>query len=84
MNDALNEAVRRLGGYEATGRLCGVSGKAVMKWHKRGSLPRTEWTGETHYAETIAAATGIAREALRPDVFGKLPQRKAERAVLRP
>lgn len=66
-NEALTEAVKQLGGYEATGRLCGISGKAVMKWTRRGRLPRTEWTGETHYAETIAAATGIAREALRPD-----------------
>ncbi len=73
MNDPLTEAVQQLGGYEATGRLCGVSGKAVMKWAKRGRLPRTEWTGETRYAEIIAEATGIAREEL----LGRLPARES-------
>ncbi len=53
---ALVEAVKILGGCEATGRICNVTGKAVQKWLKAGRLPRTEATGETNYAELMAAA----------------------------
>jgi hypothetical protein len=54
--NAISDAVKLLGGYENTGRICGVSGKAVQKWAKAGRLPRTEATGETHYAELMASA----------------------------
>lgn len=33
-----------------------VSYQAIRKWEKAGRLPRTEWTGETNYAEKIANA----------------------------
>lgn len=67
-----------LGSYEAVGRVCGVSGKAVMKWVKAGRLPRTEWTGETKYALAIEAATGglVTRSELRPDIWP--PEQKHE------
>lgn len=35
-----------------------VTYQAVLKWAKQGRLPRTDWTGETHYAKAIAAVTG--------------------------
>lgn len=39
-------------------RVCGLTPKAVYKWIERGSLPRTEFTGETDYAALIANASG--------------------------
>ena len=30
-----------------------LSGQAIRKWQAAGRLPRTEWTGETAYAEKI-------------------------------
>lgn len=52
---ALQRAIRKLGPYKIA-TLCGVKGPSVYKWDKSGYLPRTEWTGETTYAERIAAA----------------------------
>lgn len=57
INHALHRAIERLGGYAATAKICRVNTSVVWRWHKRGRLPRTEWTGETHYAEAIEAAT---------------------------
>ncbi|EPI8964320.1 TPA: Cro/Cl family transcriptional regulator [Escherichia coli] len=36
---------------------CGLTPKAIYKWLERGSLPRTEFTGETEYADKIAKAS---------------------------
>jgi hypothetical protein len=65
----LQKAKNLLGSYEAVGRACGgLSGKAVIKWHKKGKPPRTEYTGETNYAALIEKATGgeVNREDLLP------------------
>jgi len=69
-NNPIQKAVLLIGGYEATGRICGRSGKAVQKWVKRGRLPRTEATGETQYAEKLAAAhQDINKETLLATVM---------------
>jgi DNA-binding transcriptional regulator YdaS (Cro superfamily) len=68
---SLDKARAILGSYAAVGAVCGgLSGKAVEKWRKRGRLPRTEYTGETHYAELIERATegAIQQADLRPEV----------------
>lgn len=36
---------------------CGISQRAVYKWLKKGSLPKTEFYGKTHYAKTIERLT---------------------------
>jgi hypothetical protein len=57
-----------LGSYDAIGRACGVSGKAVMKWHKKGKPPRTEYTGETSYADILEkeCSGAVKKEGLLP------------------
>lgn len=40
-------------GITRLAKACGVSLTAVQKWGLKGSLPRTEWTGETNYAGII-------------------------------
>ena len=37
---------------------CNVNKSSVHKWKSRNQLPRTEWTGETRYAEKIAELHG--------------------------
>ena len=66
---SLLKAKHILGSYDAVGRVCGVSGKAVMKWVGSGRLPRTEYTGETTYAQAIELATNgtVTIEDLRPE-----------------
>jgi hypothetical protein len=52
-------------GLQPLASACGVSYQAVRKWEKKG-LPRTEWTGESRYAEIIEKETkrAITREQL--------------------
>lgn len=56
----LEKAVQQVGGVPACARICNISAPAVRKWLSRGRLPRTEYTGETHHAERMAAASNGA------------------------
>lgn len=56
----LRKAVDSLGGPEKAARICEVSSRALYKWLLVGRLPRTEYTGETHYAEKMASASSGA------------------------
>lgn len=48
------EAVDLAGGAIAVAKACGKSRQAVDKWIRSDQLPRTEYTGETRYAEVIS------------------------------
>ncbi|KAF6660211.1 DNA-binding protein [Enterobacteriaceae bacterium EKM102V] len=48
----INLAIKSVGVVEVA-KACGISPRAVYKWLKKGSLPKTEFYGRTHYALTI-------------------------------
>lgn len=59
----LKRAVSIVGSQSATGRLLGVSQRAVWKWLSEGKhLP-------AEHVLKVEAATGISRHDLRPDLY---------------
>lgn len=56
---SLKEVFQGAGGIEVVSTVCGLSPRALYKWVARDSLPRTEYTGETAYAESICTLPGI-------------------------
>lgn len=52
---ALKESIDKVGGVAKASSICGVSQRAIYKWITANSLPRTEYTGETSYAQSLAA-----------------------------
>lgn len=53
----LEKAIAKLGLHRLA-RDLNLTHQALRKWQRRGRLPRTEWTGETNYAQQIAALCG--------------------------
>lgn len=67
------KALHLCGGPYGMSRICGVTNTSVHRWRKKGHLPRTEWTGETNYAEKIEAAThGLITKA---ELLTQIPPR---------
>lgn len=72
--DAFDTAVDVIGSYSAVAKIVDVSPQAVRCWGVRRRLPRTEYTGETRYAELIAAATVELGCPITADqLLGKVP-----------
>ncbi|MGJ8518061.1 hypothetical protein LMG33810_002424 [Carnimonas sp. LMG 33810] len=63
--ESLRDLLDKSGGIEASARACGLSPRALYKWASRNSLPRTEYTGETKYAEVLAELSGIPTDVIR-------------------
>jgi hypothetical protein len=54
----LEQAIELAGGISKAATAVNKSAQALRKWIDKGTLPRTEFTGETDYAEKLAAASG--------------------------
>ncbi|MEZ2746331.1 hypothetical protein ACBQ16_14135 [Halopseudomonas bauzanensis] len=54
---ALKHAIKEAGGPAKAAEVCGISSRAIYKWLASGHLPRTEYTGETDYAQRLANAS---------------------------
>jgi len=53
---AIAFAFEAVGGIGAAAKVCNRSYQALNKWRQAACLPRTDYTGETQYAELLAAA----------------------------
>jgi DNA-binding XRE family transcriptional regulator len=71
MSNPITTLIDKAGSAKAVADALQLTSTAVLKWEKRGKLPRTEWTGETKYAEKLELAFGISRHVLAPGAYGK-------------
>lgn len=62
----LKKTIDDAGGVPAVALACGKTPRAVYKWLSADCLPRTEYTGETRYAERIAALAGANGKPFEP------------------
>lgn len=53
----LESAVNQVG-WSALSKALGVTHQAIRKWLQAGRLPRSEFSGETSYADLIEHETG--------------------------
>lgn len=51
----MQKAINAVGGRTKAASLLGISYVAVRKMEEKGALPRTDYTGETSYAQTLAS-----------------------------
>lgn len=54
--NAIAFAFEAVGGISAAAKVCERSYQALNKWRLAACLPRTDYTGETRYAELLATA----------------------------
>lgn len=54
--NAIAFAFEAVGGIGAAAKVCDRSYQALNKWRLAACLPRTDYTGETRYAELLAKA----------------------------
>ena len=54
--NAIAFAFEAVGGIGAAAKACERSYQALNKWRLAACLPRTDYTGETRYAELLATA----------------------------
>ncbi|OUJ10319.1 YdaS family helix-turn-helix protein [Acetobacter sp. DsW_059] len=59
-------AIEAAGGASELGKKCGLHRTSVLFWRKLGQIPIKR-------IEAVENATGIPREALRPDIFTRKP-----------
>lgn len=61
----LQRSIDEIGPYKLA-KLVKLRGPSIYKWRENDRLPRTEWTGETNYAEAIVVAMkgSVTREQL--------------------
>ena len=69
LRDFINE---KCGGVSAVAKKVNLSERAIYKWASNGSLPRTEYSDETKYSESLSDISGIPVDEIK-NSFKPLP-----------
>ncbi len=69
----------KCGGVKAVADKTNLTSRAVYKWATKGSLPRTEFSGETSYAEDLSELSKISANEIK-NRFKPQPQLETEEA----
>ena len=70
---------KKCGGVKAVADKTNLTSRAVYKWATKGSLPRTEFSNETNYAEDLSELSGISADEIK-NRFKPQPQQQIEHA----
>lgn len=73
----LHEFLKANGGVYEVAKVLKLSARAVYKWLDKNALPRTEYTGESHYAEKLSEISGVPTDEIK-EMFK--PQQQLETA----
>lgn len=63
----LRKSIDDAGGVPAVALACGKTPRAIYKWISADTLPRTEYTGETRYAQKISELASTKGKPFDPD-----------------
>ncbi len=70
---------KNCGGVKAVADKTNLTSRAVYKWATKGSLPRTEFSDETNYAEDLSELSGFSAEEIK-EMFKPQSQPEPEEA----
>ena len=70
---------KNCGGVKAVADKTNLTSRAVYKWATKGSLPRTEFSDETNYAEDLSELSGFSAEEIK-EMFKPQSQSELEEA----
>ncbi|MEW5709803.1 MAG: Cro/CI family transcriptional regulator [Pseudomonadota bacterium] len=70
MSTPVQRAIKIAGGQSALARALKISPQAVQQWAATNRVPASR-------VLEIERLTGVSRHALRPDIFGRHPERDA-------
>jgi len=71
----IQKAAAEAGGQTALAEICGVKQQQVWNWINRQGQPPAQ------YCYSIAAATGVSVEELRPDIFRTTQTAQSEKVA---
>ena len=61
------------GGVKTVADKTNLTSRAIYKWATKGSLPRTEFSNETFYSESLSDLSGVSVEEIK-EMFKPQPQ----------
>lgn len=61
----LHDFLKANGGVYEVAKILNITARAIYKWSDKNSLPRTEYTGESNYAEKLSEISGVPTDEIK-------------------